>query len=454
MDRLKPGEFFKNEIKDNNCYFLKDYIYLNGWDLYQVVGAQAGEDRKKEEIFKFVVKLRGVLQNKQPLIIAFGEEFEENFEEVFSYEGTDFDTLKICTNNIVGTIVYDGVVFNIGSRFGEQFLQYMIASSEGFLEYEDFGQKDKALGLAEWLLIYYWKVLLKKAFRLGLYKSYSEIEDDLSALRGRVDFAHIYKFKHRAKLRCHYREHSYQNAINEVIKRALIKISNTKEYDQIIADLTPIKRAYFDLKSINASLKSLKNHKIRNPFYLPYQEVYELSLQILENRFFNFGIFSDFNALLFDVSMLFEHHIRKLLIHNGIRVEEKNSKKYFIPNGIGKSPIYPDIVIVHEDGSVSVYDVKYKKFNSKVDREDRFQIISYAALLSNHYEVKECGIIYPRKGYKERLTQNFDLCGKKIRFNVIFYPVSDQKNNFKEKQLENDKKFLFLLEQNSIQKPK
>ena len=189
MSRNKPGEFFKNQILDNNQYSLKDYLDLNRWDLSRLVASRAGEDRKKEEIFKFIVKLRGILQSKQPHIISFGEEFEENFKEVFSFEGKDFDTLKICTNNIVGTILYDGVIFNIGSRFGERFLQYMIASSEGFLEYEEFGQKDKALGLAEWLLIYYWKVLLKKAFRLGLYKSYSEIEDDLSALRGRVDFA-------------------------------------------------------------------------------------------------------------------------------------------------------------------------------------------------------------------------------------------------------------------------
>jgi len=447
MSRNKPGEFFKNQILDNNQYSLKDYLDLNRWDLSRLVASRAGEDRKKEEIFKFIVKLRGILQSKQPHIISFGEEFEENFKEVFSFEGKDFDTLKIYTNNIIGTILYDGVIFNIGSRFGEQFLQYMIASSEGFLEYEDFGQKDKDLGLAEWLLIYYWKVLLKKAFRLGLYKSYSEIENDLSSLRGRVDFAHIHKFQHSAKLRCYYREHSYLNAINEVIRRALIKISNINKYDKLIADLTPIKRAYFDLKSINVSLKSLKNHKIRNPFYLPYQEVYELSLQILENRFFNFGAISDFNALLFDISMLFEHHIRKLLIHNGFTIEEKNSKKYFIPNGIGVSPIYPDIVIVHEDGSISVYDVKYKNFNSKVEREDRFQIVSYAALLSSHYkEVKECGIIYPVKGYKEKLTQDFYLCDKKTQFNVVFYPVCEDNDGFKEKQQRNDERFLAMLE--------
>ena len=198
MSKNKPGEFFKNEIKDNSCYRVDDLIDLSQWDLPE---KKRSENNRKSYLFEFVASLYYILSKKQPLIIAFGEEFEENFKEVFSFEGKDFDTFKIYTNNIVGTILYDGVIFNIGSRFGEQFLQYMIASSEGFLEYEEVGQKDDSLGLAEWLLIYYWKVLLKKAFRLGLYKSYSEIENDLSSLRGRVDFAQIHKFQHRAKLR-------------------------------------------------------------------------------------------------------------------------------------------------------------------------------------------------------------------------------------------------------------
>ena len=441
-----PADFFKN-LTDNSVYQVKDEVNLNKWNNFLTISNRSKNDTKKKKIFQNIGKIYEILKESKPLIITFGEEFESNYEEVFNYEGYNFDTLKIYTNNIIGTILYNGIRIDIGSRFGNQFLKYMIASSEGFLEFEDLGSfDDEEKGIAEWLLIYYWKIKLKSAFRLGLYKTYKEKKEELSSIKGKIDFNSLNKFKLKAKLNCTYRDHSYINEINEVIKRALFKVSKIEKYNEIIKDITPIKRTFFDLDNFNVSLKDLKNKKILNPFYMPYQEVYNLSLQILENRFFNFSQSSKFNALLFDVSLLFEHFIRKLLIHNGFTLNEKNKKEFKIPNGIDFSNIYPDIVIYHSDGSISIYDVKYKRFNFNegIKREDRFQITSYAALLSSKYEIKECGIIYPIEEDKYENNKNklsyktLNICNKEIPFKVLFYKISGNLENQKEK----DKEFI------------
>jgi len=416
-----PTDFFES-LKDNSEYFLNKEINI-----------------KDESIIEKIGKIYEILNSSKPTIFGFGEEFELNYEEVFRYEGYNFDTLRLYTNNIVGTIIYDKFRIDIGSRFGDNFLKYMIASSEGFLEFENFGNLDNNVGIAEWLLIYYWKIKLKSAFRLGLYKTYKEKNEELSSIRGRIDFNSLHKFKLKAKLNCYYREHSYINEINETIKRALVKVSKSKHYSKFIKDITPIKRTFFDLANLNIALSNLKNKKILNPFYMPYQEVYRLSLQILENQFFNFSNKSKFNALLFDVSLLFEHFIRKLLIHNGFILNEKNKKEFAIPDGIKYRDIYPDIIIYHSDDTVSIYDVKYKKFSfaEGIKREDRFQITSYAALISSKYNIRECGIIYPVESSRvEKLpVQKLNICNKEIPFKVLFYEVEKNLENQKEKDM-------------------
>ena len=75
---------------------------------------------------------------------------------------------------------------------------------------------------------------------------------------------------------------------------------------------------------------------------------------------------SDTSAFLFDVSMLFEYFIHKLLLRNGFAIESK-SKDVKIPTG---QPGYqrnlePDIVF-EDNGHTYVFDVKYKNFDKNL----------------------------------------------------------------------------------------
>jgi 5-methylcytosine-specific restriction enzyme subunit McrC len=398
---------------------------------------------KKKDI-DFFKSLYDFLKNKKFDVIKFGEEFEYSYNDVFDYT-YDNDQFMVITNNIGGTIVFNGRKINITSRFGDNFLKYMIASSEGFLEFEKLGGIECNDNLALWILVYYWKLKLKKAFFLGLYKNYVKKTEKLSKIKGNVNFSKIYEFYSTGKLECTYKDHSYSNYINLIIKKALNKTFSL--YYELVNDIGDIKRVFNEINFNNLD----KKDKILNSYYLPYKEVFDLSLKILNNEMGNLGKQQN-NALLFDYSLLFEHHIRKLLIFNNFNLEEKNKKEFTIPNGIDESYIYPDIIVYHNDNSISVYDVKYKNFDEifGIKREDRFQIVSYAAILSSKYKIKECGIIYPGKEKKFKF-QELNICNLNIPFKVLFYPIAKDKGEFIDyvkKQKENDKYFLKIIKGN------
>ena len=445
-------EFFKNNIKDNNYdgFLLSELIEPNKDDDVFHSKRNHKEKFRKDGICDYVKELHSFIsiEDIDSFInqITFEEEFDANTKQkLFDISGNRFDNLKLYTNNIVGSINYQGKQFNINCRFGNEFLQYMIASSSGFLELENLGNINNSVGLGEWLLIYYWKIQLKKAFSLGMYKSYKEKNANLSIVRGNINInSYIRKTHFDGKVDCNYKEHSYDNIINYTISLALKKVFKKDEYRQIVEDIYEIKNAFDSIQHKKINLKLETSHKVLNPFYAKYNEVYKLSLNILNNNFASIGEGSqDFSAFLFDISLLFEHHIRKIL-QQKFSLFQKNKKEFFIPNGIFKNKLFPDVIIDHGDDKISIFDVKYKHFNKAngVDREDRFQLTSYVATHLSKYEVIECGFIYPSNSeYKPKRNQTLNICKEEIPFNIYLYEVNTS-NIFLKKQKDNDIKFI------------
>jgi len=124
-------------------------------------------------------------------------------------------------------------------------------------------------------------------------------------------------------------------------------------------------------------------------------------------------------------------------------IDEKNKIEFTIPKGNGEANLFPDIIIRHDDKTISIYDVKYKKFKDGVDREDRFQLTSYVAIYSQKYNIKECGFIYPTSHNRENLKQTLKICNKEIPFNIKFYKVENSESDeFKTNQMKIDEEFI------------
>lgn len=450
---MNATKFFQDFIKDNNYQGINlgDYIQPTKEDDIFHNKKRYKETFRKEGISNYLKELHKKIANKNLSElnlsqITFDEEYEANQEQkIFDISGDSFDNLRIFTGNIVGSIVYKSHNFNINCRFGNEFLQYMIANTSGFLELENFGSINKNLGLGEWILTYYWKLQLKKAFSLGIYKTYHKKKQHLTSIKGAIDInSYIRKGYFDGKTVCDFKEHSYKNELNSVINLALIKVFKS-EYQSIVADIYNIKNAFSSLNTKQLNLKSVQNKKVINPYFKKYNQVFDLSLKILKDEFANVGESkSDFSAFLFDISLLFEHHIRKILKQK-YTLFPKNKKEFSIPNGIYENYIYPDVIIDYGNNEIGVYDVKYKHYDFKngVKREDRFQIITYVATHLKRYKVIDCGIIYPLidsdfENSKSLKQQTLCIDKKEIPFNIKFYKVCKDLK----KQMEIDKEFM------------
>lgn len=88
-----------------------------------------------------------------------------------------------------------------------------------------------------------------------------------------------------------------------------------------------------------------------NPLYSDYNTVIDLSKRVLKNQGASFGEAKGSSAFLFDVSMLFEYFIRKLLQRAGISLLPKSDGDHKISTGaLGyRRDLQPDILFDHKD---------------------------------------------------------------------------------------------------------
>src|SRR5690554_6334364 len=211
--------FFKNGISDNS------YDIRVNEKIFPSLEDDIFHDKKRYKanfresgITHFLQSLNkefGIrnISEKEISIFQFDEEFEANLDQpLINIKGYDFNDITISTSNIVGSIVHKSISFNINCRFGNSFLRYMIANTSGFIELEDLGNISSEIGLGEWILLYYWKLELKRAFSLGLYKTYEKNNAELNSIRGAINInAYINKPYFDGKINCDYREHSFDN---------------------------------------------------------------------------------------------------------------------------------------------------------------------------------------------------------------------------------------------------
>jgi 5-methylcytosine-specific restriction enzyme subunit McrC len=325
-------------------------------------------------------------------------EYEHNTGDRFvQMEGFDPLNFTLSTGNLIGSMTADGHTLRVSSRFGDEFLRYIIADADGFIELPERG--GMADGSYEWLLIYLWLIKLRKAFRLGLPKTYETRCETLTQVRGRLDPLD-YSINHeRARYACAYREHSYDNPATRLIARTLEHLDATSKLTSA-----------HSLRQIFQSATAGRRHRLqdllaapplRNPYYADYNPVMAMAKRILRNDLADIGNEDRTCAFFFDVSMLWEYFIRKLLRRAEFEMHDKSSGKWPISSGIPRTSrnLIPDLVFDYE-GRTYVFDVKYKNFyfggpSPGVNRDDLFQLHTYLGQASNRFDVAGCGLIYP-----------------------------------------------------------
>ena len=408
-------------------------------------------EHREDKIWSFINTvsrdIEEILKDKDKrsdtLVLFNNEEYEHNTDDGFiSVSGTGATNFTLDTGNLIGFVKRGDYALKISSRFGDRFLQYIIADADGFLELKDVGGETDADDY-EWLLAYLWNIKFKRAYRLGLPKAYITRNERISKARGYIDPVDFFQNKTSGKYLCSYREHSY----NIPAVSLFIKAYETLKHNSFCYDSRNI---YNSFVAANQGFKRsrqeiLNTRPFSNPFYSDYNVLIDLSKRVIQRRGLSFGEEKDTSAFLFDVSMLFEYFIRKLLIRGGIPLLSKSEKRPEIPTGaFGEYTrrLEPDIVF-ESDGGFYVFDVKYKTYNDQdgVKREDLFQLHTYIGQYGNDGPIKGCGFIYPilddQLGKSGGLiSDDLHQQGKEIPFYVVFLPIP----NVSHHQFNNDMK--------------
>ncbi|MBL7473095.1 5-methylcytosine restriction system specificity protein McrC [Robertkochia sediminum] len=436
-------------LVDNQKYYVSEGV-LNRRNSNKTIYLKEKKHREwskvfnnNEKVWDFLIRLDGKFSTEEPntATLINSKEYEHNTNDHLVYvRGSRWDNFQLDTTNLVGEIKEGDYGLKISSRFGDSFLKYIISDAEGFLEIKDSGGVNYE-GEINWLLIYLWKIKLKRAFRLGIPKVYQSKTTISTKVKGRIDPVFYFLNEDTGKYRTTYREHCYQSNA-AILIREVMKVSEVKTF---LADIHDIQRA-FTVASQGTKLNRSELMGVEhfsNPFYSEYNQVIDLSKKILFNHSMAFGGSESTSAFLFDVSMLFEYFIKKLLLRSGFSLRSKFSNPLKIPTGGRPRELRPDILI-ETQGNLCVFDVKYKTFNHKegVKREDLFQLHTYIGQYGNSNKIECCGLIYPKHGLEnEFIEKEIMVMGKPLRFIVCLLAVPTEEENFNEKFLSICEKF-------------
>jgi len=374
------------------------------------------------------------------LILFNDEDYEHNTDgEFISISGTDARNFTLNTGNLIGFVKRGDYSLKISSRFGDAFLRYIIADADGFLELDNIGGESHADGY-EWLLAYLWNIKFRRAYRLGLPKTYITMNDRISRVRGTIDAVDYFRNKTSGKYLCSFREHSYDSPATSLFIKAYEGVEN-------YSFCRRTRNVYNAFLTANQGVKRSRQEILRtpyftNPFYSDYNVLIDLSKHIIRRQGSDFDSQHESNAFFFDISMLFEYFIRKLIKRDGIRLLSKIEQRYEIPAGaLGgyMRKLEPDLVF-ESDGGLYVFDVKYKAFDPQfgVKREDLFQLHTYIGQYGNAALVKGCGFIYPISEHRWnslRLDKSHGLIsdvirqqGLEIPFRILFLKIPDNES--------------------------
>ena len=311
---------------------------------------------------------------------------------------------KIKTGNVIGFLGCGQERLTISSRFSSKsddyFLHYLLQKVLNI----NLNSLDTALSREErlyQLLIYLFPKYLQAALRKGHYKEYQRFFHNDSHVKGVVDVGnHLKKnLPFTGNIAYTTREFTYDNPMMQLIRHTIEYIKNQKSLGRGIIytnreNITEIIRVTPSYKQADrAKIIRLNQTKpLRHAYFREYRKLQELCLMILNREEHGLGSQEQkIHGILFDVAWLWEEYVHTLLPKDFIHPRNKEKKGGISVFSGGKRKVFPDFY--HKELKI-VLDAKYKKLElteKGINRDDLFQLISYAYIL----QAEKAGLIFP-----------------------------------------------------------
>jgi 5-methylcytosine-specific restriction enzyme subunit McrC len=248
---------------------------------------------------------------------------------------------------------------------------------------------------------------LSDALRQGMPRRYVAHEDDLAALRGKLDVTRQFTILAAApqRLACRFDELSPDIPLNQVMKATvdrLLRVSASRENQR---RLTELSFAYADISRIN--INAVRWDEIHlDRTNSRWRDLLTLARLLMGDRFqtSSMGREEGF-SLLFEMNTLFEEFVGRMLKRaytgTGMRVSLQGGRLYCLEDerdGRKTFQTRPDILIRRGDDVVHIIDTKWKRISAKIDdpkqgvsQSDVYQMMAYGQV----YGCSCLTLIYP-----------------------------------------------------------
>lgn len=315
---------------------------------------------------------------------------------------------RIQTSNLIGFIGYGDEELTIHSRFdrhSDYFLQYMLQRLQTpNLVNLPTGSNDQAsiLDLLQYLLPKY----LLQALSKGIFREYQTNAHHDSHVTGVINVGqflrHDLPFAGRVSYRTRDRvsdntvmaliRHTIEFVLTQPAGKSILTTDPTiREAVAVVRQATP----QFDPQSRARVINQNLTHPVVSAYFEDYHELQKLCLAILRHERLGIGGRHDqLYGVIFDVAWLWENYVAALL---GDAYQHPDNRQHLgmVPIFQGDdglpgemSGLFPDF---YSPARRQVADTKYKFGVNGIQREDLFQLITYAHIL----KAKCTGIIYP-----------------------------------------------------------
>ena len=311
---------------------------------------------------------------------------------------------EIKTGNVIGFLGYGQERLTISSRFSNEsddyFLHYLLQKVLNI----NLNSLDTALSREDklyQLLMYLFPKYLQAAMRKGLYKEYQRFSHNDSHIKGVVDVGnHLKKnLPFTGNIAYTTREFTYDNPMMQLIRHTIEYIKNQKSLGRGIIytnreNITEIIRVTPSYKQADrAKIIRLNQTKpLRHAYFREYRKLQELCLMILNREEHGLGYQEQkIHGILFDVAWLWEEYVHTLLPKEFIHPRNKDKTDGISVFSNRERKVYPDF---YDRERKIVLDAKYKKLElteKGINRDDLFQLISYAYIL----QAEKAGLIFP-----------------------------------------------------------
>lgn len=348
---------------------------------------------------------------------------------------------NIRTNNYVGTIVFKGEQFNIFPKMFRidshdsdvsdltlkhlmnnlvQWLQYCTKISYPYVNITT--ELDDINDLKELFITLYLRYV-KDALDRSLFYRYEELTEDLSFIKGHVDYKDYYAKKYPNgiidKFTCTYSTFEFDNILNQIIKYVCKGFVGTtsKNNQKIIRYILTKLNNVSDVRCVPTDCDRIRLSRLQKH----YSVVLSMSKMFLINKMASFNLdTTESFCFLFPTEVLFEGFIGGFLqdvLQDCAKVYLQASDAYLLDEVIYKEQslgkmfkMRHDILVEHDTKGIFILDTKYKMIdrfenannikrllNLEINQQDLNQIYTYARKRC----VEDVYLLYPMFRYEE-----------------------------------------------------